>query len=86
MTATSDGGTYPTISQALRYSDDNGWTTMAREDQLFTMSFTLKDTCSGSLLFDTISFSTSLAKEVELHFDGIMQRSWVRISTVYIIS
>jgi len=86
MTATSDGGTYPTISQALRYSDDNGWTTMAREDQLVTMSFTLKEQCPGNWGIDAISFSTTSVKEVELHIDGIMKNSWVRISTVYIIS
>lgn len=59
---------------------------MAREDQLVTMSFTLKEQCPGNWGIKTISCNTRFAKEVELHIDGIMKNSWVRISTVYIIS
>lgn len=63
MTMVNDQGmAYRTVFQALKDSADNGWTTPANDNRLFTMSFSLKDKWE----INTISFRTSSAKEVEL--------------------
>lgn len=87
MTMVNDQGmAYRTVFQALKDSADNGWTTPANDNRLFTMIFSLKDKCSEKGEINTISFRTSSAKEVELQIGKIMKYPWVRNSKVYIIS
>ena len=79
MTTESDEGTiYPSALQALKNSEDNGWRTMAREDQLFIMSFTLPDICSKNWEISTINFKAQYAKEVQLKVDTTEIYKWVR--------
>lgn len=67
MTIENDRGIiYPGAWQALRYSMVNGWTTIAQEDEIFNMNFTVKDDCPGNWEITSISFNTSHSKEVLL--------------------
>lgn len=86
MTAESNAGSVSTISsvsEVLRYSNGNGWGTMARKGEVITMSFTLQDKCSDKWEISSIRFNTSSAREVQLQVEQITKYSWVRNSEVY---
>lgn len=86
MASSDEGTTYLNVSKVLRYSDDNGWSTEAIENQILTVNITLKDECSGNWEIDTVNFETSYTKEIKLEINKMMKYKWVRNFIIYIIS